>query len=209
MDYYMLACLSEVLCFVFETGKLSADVVTVAETDDHCSSIGTCWGVPQGYAASPENEFQLQYCYGGILAPSLKTDHSIAHLRKIVKFEMKDALGYQFLAMPVEGRVLVCSRRQFDLLFVPQYNRPMTRRTEFIPYRPRTILNKHKRPDHWFWTRYTAYPYKGCQHRCLFCYRPPYVQLCLHGTTDRRDVVIQHQRAIDNAKHHHRRQANW
>ena len=31
-------------------------------------------------------------------------------------------------------------------------------------------MNKHKRPDHWFWTRYTAYPYKGCQHRCLFCY---------------------------------------
>jgi DNA repair photolyase len=46
----------------------------------------------------------------------------------------------------------------------------MARRTEFVPYRPRTILNKHKRPDHWFWTRYTAYPYKGCQHRCFFCY---------------------------------------
>ena len=39
-----------------------------------------------------------------------------------------------------------------------------------MSYRPRTILNKHKRPDHWFWTRYTAYPYKGCQHRCHFCY---------------------------------------
>jgi DNA repair photolyase len=46
----------------------------------------------------------------------------------------------------------------------------MARRTEFMGYRPRTILNKHKRPDHWFWTRYTAYPYKGCQHRCHFCY---------------------------------------
>jgi DNA repair photolyase len=46
----------------------------------------------------------------------------------------------------------------------------MPRRVEFVPYRPKTILNKHKRPDHWFWTRYTAYPYKGCQHRCLFCY---------------------------------------
>jgi hypothetical protein len=31
-----------------------------------------------------------------------------------------------------------------------------------VPYRPRTILDKHKRPDHWFWTRYSAYPYKGC-----------------------------------------------
>ncbi len=46
----------------------------------------------------------------------------------------------------------------------------MARRTEFVSYRPKTVLNKHKRPDHWFWTRYTAYPYKGCQHRCLFCY---------------------------------------
>jgi hypothetical protein len=44
----------------------------------------------------------------------------------------------------------------------------MARRVEFVSYRPRTILNKHKRPDHWFWTRYTAYPYEGCQHRCLF-----------------------------------------
>jgi DNA repair photolyase len=32
------------------------------------------------------------------------------------------------------------------------------------------VLNKHKRPDHWFWTRYTAYPYTGCQHGCEFCY---------------------------------------
>jgi DNA repair photolyase len=46
----------------------------------------------------------------------------------------------------------------------------MARRTAFVPYRPKTILNKGKRADHWFWTRYTAYPYKGCQHRCLFCY---------------------------------------
>ncbi len=45
-----------------------------------------------------------------------------------------------------------------------------TRKTTFIPYRPKTILNKHKRPDHWFWTRYSAYPYIGCQHGCEFCY---------------------------------------
>jgi DNA repair photolyase len=44
----------------------------------------------------------------------------------------------------------------------------MRRRATFVPYRPKTILNKHKRPDHWFWTRYTAYPYKGCQHGCEF-----------------------------------------
>jgi len=46
----------------------------------------------------------------------------------------------------------------------------MTRRAVFIPYRPKTILNKHKRADHWFWTRYSAYPYLGCQHGCEFCY---------------------------------------
>jgi len=46
----------------------------------------------------------------------------------------------------------------------------MSRRAAFIPYQPRTILNKGKRPDHWFWTRYSAYPYIGCQHGCEFCY---------------------------------------
>jgi len=44
------------------------------------------------------------------------------------------------------------------------------RRAEFVPYAPRSILNKSKRPDHWFWTRYSAYPYLGCQHGCSFCY---------------------------------------
>jgi DNA repair photolyase len=46
----------------------------------------------------------------------------------------------------------------------------MSRRAVFLPYRPRTILNKGKRADHWFWTRYSAYPYLGCQHGCEFCY---------------------------------------
>jgi len=46
----------------------------------------------------------------------------------------------------------------------------MSRRPSFVPYRPKTILNKHKRADHWFWSRYSAYPYVGCQHGCEFCY---------------------------------------
>jgi len=46
----------------------------------------------------------------------------------------------------------------------------MVRRAVLVPYRPRTILNKGKRADHWFWSRYSAYPYKGCQHGCKFCY---------------------------------------
>jgi DNA repair photolyase len=46
----------------------------------------------------------------------------------------------------------------------------MTRRTQFVCYQPKTILNKGKRADHWFWTRFSAYPYLGCQHGCAFCY---------------------------------------
>jgi DNA repair photolyase len=45
-----------------------------------------------------------------------------------------------------------------------------TPRTKFLHYQPKTILNKGKRADHWFWTRYSAYPYLGCQHGCEFCY---------------------------------------
>jgi len=45
-----------------------------------------------------------------------------------------------------------------------------SRKTTFFSYKPKTILNKHKRADHWFWTRYSAYPYLGCQHGCEFCY---------------------------------------
>ncbi len=46
----------------------------------------------------------------------------------------------------------------------------MGQRTRFICYQPKTILNKGKRADQWFWTRYSAYPYLGCQHGCAFCY---------------------------------------
>lgn len=46
----------------------------------------------------------------------------------------------------------------------------MGRKAVFLPYRARSVLNKHKYPDHWFWTRYTVYPYIGCQHGCEFCY---------------------------------------
>jgi len=46
----------------------------------------------------------------------------------------------------------------------------MGRKTTFVPYKTRSILNKHKRPDHWFWIHYTAHPYLGCQHGCEFCY---------------------------------------
>jgi DNA repair photolyase len=41
---------------------------------------------------------------------------------------------------------------------------------EYKLYRPRRILNRYKHADHWFWTRYTAHPYMGCQHGCEYCY---------------------------------------
>jgi DNA repair photolyase len=46
----------------------------------------------------------------------------------------------------------------------------MAKRAEFVSYWPKTIPNKGKRADHWFWSHYSAYPYLGCQHGCLFCY---------------------------------------
>lgn len=33
----------------------------------------------------------------------------------------------------------------------------------------KTVLNKLKFPDSWFWTRYTINPYSGCQHACIYC----------------------------------------
>ncbi len=44
------------------------------------------------------------------------------------------------------------------------------RRALLTSYKTKTVLNKSKRADHWFWTRYSAYPYTGCQHGCEFCY---------------------------------------
>jgi DNA repair photolyase len=32
------------------------------------------------------------------------------------------------------------------------------------------VLNKARRADHWFWSRYSVHPYIGCQHGCEFCY---------------------------------------
>jgi DNA repair photolyase len=45
-----------------------------------------------------------------------------------------------------------------------------SRRALFVSYKAKTVLNKSKRADHWFWTRYSAYPDTGCQHGCEFCY---------------------------------------
>ena len=37
-------------------------------------------------------------------------------------------------------------------------------------YRAKKVVNIHKRPDPWFWDKYSAHPYKGCEHACEYCY---------------------------------------
>jgi len=41
----------------------------------------------------------------------------------------------------------------------------------FVPYQPKRILNVHKHVDGgWFWTKYGAHPYVGCEEGCVYCY---------------------------------------
>ncbi|MCK4777414.1 MAG: hypothetical protein KAS39_03485 [Actinomycetia bacterium] len=41
--------------------------------------------------------------------------------------------------------------------------------TEFKKRKYKSILNKHKFIDSWFWDRYSINPYQGCEHDCIFC----------------------------------------
>jgi DNA repair photolyase len=41
----------------------------------------------------------------------------------------------------------------------------------YIPYNAKKLLNTYKHIDGgWFWNKYSAYPYVGCQFGCEFCY---------------------------------------
>ncbi|RLB78557.1 MAG: radical SAM protein [Deltaproteobacteria bacterium] len=40
---------------------------------------------------------------------------------------------------------------------------------EYRPYRARSMINKLKHVDDWFWISYTLNPYRGCAHLCIYC----------------------------------------
>jgi DNA repair photolyase len=44
------------------------------------------------------------------------------------------------------------------------------RNVEYKTYRARKILNVYNHVDYWFWNRYSAHPYVGCEHACEYCY---------------------------------------
>ena len=40
----------------------------------------------------------------------------------------------------------------------------------YVPYQAKKIVNVHKHVDGWYWNKYSAHPYIGCQHGCEYCY---------------------------------------
>ena len=41
--------------------------------------------------------------------------------------------------------------------------------TKFIEIEAKSILQKQKFRDNWFWNRYGINPYRGCQFACNYC----------------------------------------
>lgn len=47
---------------------------------------------------------------------------------------------------------------------------PPKKGVEYRVYKAKKILNKYKHVDSWFWNKYSAHPYVGCEHACEYCY---------------------------------------
>jgi DNA repair photolyase len=43
-------------------------------------------------------------------------------------------------------------------------------KNEYRVYKAKKVLNKYKHVDYWFWCRYSAHSYVGCEHACEYCY---------------------------------------
>ena len=41
--------------------------------------------------------------------------------------------------------------------------------TRFVEVKSKTVLNRYKYRDNWFWNRYGVNPYRGCQFACNYC----------------------------------------
>jgi DNA repair photolyase len=41
--------------------------------------------------------------------------------------------------------------------------------TQYVPYTAKSMINKLRHVDDWFWASYTVNPYRGCAHGCVYC----------------------------------------
>ena len=42
-------------------------------------------------------------------------------------------------------------------------------KTQYVSYEAKSMVNKLRHVDDWFWGRYTLNPYRGCSHGCVYC----------------------------------------
>jgi DNA repair photolyase len=43
------------------------------------------------------------------------------------------------------------------------------KKMQYEPYTARSMINKLRHVDDWFWASYTLNPYRGCAHGCVYC----------------------------------------